>query len=259
MSEMIKSLKRSQNMEPSYNYIEKQFELAKEAGGNGKCPICKGKGMLPELVDGNLYFKPCNCVIQSNNKTRIEKSGLAGVLDKYTFDRYKTNEPWQVSAKSSAQQFVESPKGWFFIGGQVGSGKTHLCTAIVSGLMEKGFNSRYIIWPSEVIRLKANKNNDQEYERLIRPLQETCVLYIDDFFKTEKGKTPTPSDIMTAFEILNYRYNNSDKLITILSSEKDIDDLLEYDRALGSRIYEMSKLFTNIISEDDMRNYRMEG
>ena len=60
---------------------------------------------------------------------------------------------------------------------------------------------------------------------------------------------------MTAFEILNYRYNNG--LITVISSEKNINDILDYDGALGSRIYEMSKEHMNIIREDEGRNYRL--
>ena len=41
------------------------------------------------------------------------------------------------------------------------------------------------------------------------------------------------------FEIINYRYIN--KLPIIVSSEYSIDELLNFDEAIGSRIYEMCK------------------
>ena len=129
--------------------------------------------------------------------------------------------------------------------------------------MDKGLDVRYMVWASEVIRLKANKNDDEVYSRLIGPYQTCKVLYIDDFFKMPKSSTqkPTQSDVMTAFEILNYRYNNK-KLITIISTEQSIDNIIEFDEALGSRIYEMTKYNSahnrNVLKIEDGRNYRLK-
>lgn len=60
-------------------------------------------------------------------------------------------------------------------------------------------------------------------------LKMVYVFYIDDFIK----ETVTDADINIAFELLNARYNDHEKL-TIISTEKSIDE------ALGSRIYERS-------------------
>ena len=45
-----------------------------------------------------------------------------------------------------------------------------------------------------------------------------------------------------ALELIMVRYNQRDKL-TILSTERSIDELLDIDEALGSRVYERSKGF----------------
>jgi DNA replication protein DnaC len=50
----------------------------------------------------------------------------------------------------------------------------------------------------------------------------------------------TPADVNLAFEILNYRYVNR-RLVTILSSEKTIEEILDIDEAVGSRIFERCK------------------
>ena len=259
MQEIRESRQEEKSTEQSYDYIKQQLEFARTAKGNGTCPKCHGLGLVPKVVETPygeaIGYVQCECAIKEANRNRRIKSGLISVIEKYTFEKYIVKETWQAAVKTSAINYAENPKGWFFIGGQVGAGKTHLCTAIVAELMEKGMSAKYMVWPNEAIQLKANKMNDEKYQRLIEPFQKEQVLYIDDFLKTERGKAPTASDIMTAFEILNYRYNNG--LITVISSEKNINDILDYDGALGSRIYEMSKEHINIIREDEERNYRL--
>ena len=66
------------------------------------------------------------------------------------------------------------------------------------------------------------------------------MLYIDDFFKT----TPTTADLDKAFQIIDYRKNLSmgnskRRLITIISSEKMLEEIIGIDEAIGSRIFEM--------------------
>ena len=69
-------------------------------------------------------------------------------------------------------------------------------------------------------------------------LKTIPVLYIDDFLKC-KGE-PSTGDLNLAFELINGRYNN-EKLRTIISTERSIENVLDFDEALGSRIYEKSK------------------
>lgn len=113
-------------------------------------------------------------------------------------------------------------------------------------------------WPDDTARLKAVKNNDEEYGPMIDRFKTVDVLYIDDFFKTEKGKRPTTADINIAFELLNYRYNNRN-LITIISSEKTIGELLDIDEGTGSRIKQRCADNYSEVKEDINRNYRLRG
>lgn len=242
-------------------------DLFNETKGAGTCPKCNGKGWIMKQVEhfGMLYdcTVPCECYIKAQNEQRMSNCGLSDIIAKCTFDTFNATEEWQKRLKAHAVEFVENPVGWFYVGGQSGCGKTHICTAIVKELMDKGLDVRYMVWASEVIRLKANKNDDEVYSRLISPYQTCKVLYIDDFFKMPKSsmQKPTQSDIMTAFEILNYRYNNK-KLITIISTEQSIDNIIEFDEALGSRIYEMTKDNSahnrNVLKIEDGRNYRLK-
>lgn len=191
---------------------------------------------------------------------RMKRSGLKDIIKDYTFDKFEDTEPWQKSIKKAAMDYAKEPKGWFFLGGQSGSGKTHLCTAICREFLLAGKRVRYMLWRDDVVKIKGAVTDSEEYSRLIDQYKRVDVLYIDDLFKTGKDKDnttqkPTGADVNVAFEIINYRYNNPD-LLTIISSELSEDELLDIDEAIGGRIYERAKSITIGKSRD--RNYRIK-
>lgn len=201
------------------------------------CPICRNKGYIAYVRDDQICTKECECMSKRRSLKRLKKSGLMDMLENYTFAKYETPEEWQEIAKKKAINFVTNGSGkWFMISGTPGTGKTHICTAIAGELINAGKEVKYMLWRSEAPRLKAYINERDTYEKEMDFLRKVDVLYIDDFFKG----TISEADINLAFELLNNRYN-SRKLITIISSEKTVEQILDIDEALGSRIYERSK------------------
>lgn len=185
---------------------------------------------------------------------RIRASGLADSIERCTFDTYKASEPWQINAKQTAMNYIDDYYArWFCALGDVGSGKTHLCTAICGELMKRGDEVRYMRWRDDAPRIKAAVNDSEEYERLVEPLKRVKVLYIDDFLKAQ---TVSQGDINLAFEILDHRYINR-KLVTIISAEKTVGQITKIDEAIGSRIFERSRDYClNIRGEG--RNWRLK-
>ena len=103
--------------------------------------------------------------------------------------------------------------------------------------------------------MKGGLTDREWYEKRIERLKTVPVLYIDDFWKAKKtdGQTRvTDGDVNLAFEILNFRYNDS-KLRTIISSEMMLENVLDIDEATGSRIYERSRGFTKTAPADNWR------
>ena len=119
-------------------------------------------------------------------------------------------------------------------------------------MIMQGNSLKYMLWRDESVELKALVNYQEDYNERMQRLKTVKVLYIDDFFKS---KNVTDADINLAFELLNYRYNDS-KLRTIISSEKSIEDILSYDEAVGSRIYERCKNGFYIDAPDE--NWRLK-
>ena len=230
------------------------------------CPICNNKGNIRKFIeepDGDYHIVQgdCKCVEIRNSIMRMKRSGLKDIIKDYTFDKFIATENWQKAIKDAAMEYANEPEGWFFLGGQSGAGKTHLCTAICREFLLAGKRVKYMLWRDDVVKIKGAVTDSEEYGKLIDQYKTIDVLYIDDLFKTGKDnfnqvQKPTGADINVAFEIINYRYNNP-KLLTIISSELTEDELLDIDEAIGGRIYERAKAFTIGKSRD--RNYRIKG
>ena len=213
------------------------------------CPLCKNKGMIAVWHDGApMSFKECECMNKRRSLLRIEASGLSNLLENYTMDKYLALTHEQYVAKNKALEFSDSPRGWFFIAGRPGTGKTHLCTAICGKLIDKGFSVRYMLWREEAPRLKASINERSVYDKQMDELCNCDVLYIDDFWKG----TVSEADINLSFELLNSRYNDRRK-VTIISSEKTVEGILDIDEAIGSRIYERCRGFCVHAPPDNFR------
>lgn len=225
--------------------------------GGIDCQKCNNRGVIYLMQGDEVVFKKCECWKVRQSLLRIKRSGLEKLLRKYTFERYEDEEPFQKFIKQKALDFLKDKSECFFIGGQVGCGKSHICTAIVGELLKQGKEARYMQWRDDITRIKLNANTP-EYSALVEPFKTVEVLYIDDLFKTEQGKSPTTADINIAFEIINHRYINSD-LITVISSEKTMQELMNIDEAVASRIYELSGKYITSINHDENKNYRLKA
>ena len=226
------------------------------------CPDCLNRGVIYRVKDGNVVAVECHCMPLRRSVWNIKKSGLAPLLKQYTFENFMDSEPWQKDFKAGARQYLSDHTGkWFYAGGQVGSGKTHICTAICGELLKQGKAVKYMLWRDEIVQIRASVNDPEEYRKLVDPLKTVPVLYVDDFYKTsdtEDGqkKRPSPGDMNAAFEILNDRYIHQN-LITIISSERSIAELLDFDQSVGSRIYQRTKDYCFYFRPDKTKNYRL--
>lgn len=226
------------------------------------CRLCRNKGVRYVVKEGYVVAQECKCVPARETIVRIRKSGLESVLRTNTFESYLAQEPWQVRIKQEALRFLSDHTGkWFFIGGQAGAGKTHICTALVGQLIHKGYSAKYMLWKDESSKLKRVMHEGTQYERLLQELKSVPVLYIDDFFKTSvnsdgRKAQPTQGDINLAFEILNYRYNQD--RITIISSEMTIKEIIACDEAVGSRIFQKTHPYSLNLSKDKAKNQRLK-
>ena len=249
-------------------YEQKQVDFYNASKGNlmdidgYNCTLCHNKGDFQYVKDGYIYTKSCSCMDTRKAIANMKKSGLENIIRDYTFERFDVKDDWQKDIKEKATAYLkDEDSNWFFIGGNPGAGKTHICTAICREFLLQGKKVKYMLWKEESTLLKAVVNEPQIYTSRIEKLKQVDILYIDDFLKPLKSKDgsvmpPTTADINLASEILDYRKNAN--LRTIISSERFIGEIIGIDEATGSRILEKTKnkYFINI-KRDKSRNQRL--
>lgn len=239
------------------------FNSAKaEPKDNIDCKECGNIGYIMECVEiGGLLYpvaNECICTIERKNKKALTESGLDVMLTK-KFDNYIVRDLLQRQVKDLAQE-NSYKKDWFFIGGQSGFGKTHICSAIANDILSRGQQVQYSIWTKdfkELNTLQVEKPDDYKWKK--KKLQEVDYLYIDDLFKNKSINDLSNADVQLAFEIINYRYNNDKK--TIISSEYTIQEIanVSYLEAIAGRIKEMCGKYVLNLSKDVNNNQRLNG
>lgn len=232
-----------------------------------ECLVCKNRGSFMKIDEkGYLVNVPCKCMETRKMLRKLKKSGLSTNLQKLSFNSFLAEEPWQEALKKAALNFTQDDQcSWFFIGGQSGCGKTHLCTAITAYYLGLGKSAHYMLWRDEITKIKSAVTDFSEYTRLVDPLKKVDVLYIDDLFKTGNiakidSSGPTIADVNIAFEVLNSRYID-ENLITIISSELVLKDIAKIDDAVAGRIAEKtgSEKYCLNLPKDSSKNYRYKN
>lgn len=189
--------------------------------------------------------------VAKENERSLQRAGLSRYIEEHTLDKYIASDQWQVAVKQNAIAYIKDPVGWFVISGQSGSGKTHICNAIAINLMRQGKSLKHMAWFDEINKLKYHM---EENHLLIEDYIDKDILYIDDFLKTRKDTEPSDIEVELAYQILDARYRR--KKLTIISTEKSMNQIESYDTAVFGRILEMSKQYLIHIGKDSSKNYR---
>lgn len=244
-----------QDAVPSYDEMMKmRVDLYNSMQGKLEgydCPECLNRGYIAKISNEHEIMSECKCMKIRSTLNRIKQSGLENQLKACTFKNFQTDSEWQRRMKTAAIEFIRSNSIGFFIGGQSGCGKTHICTAMIGNFIKQGLSARYFVWREDSTILKAMVN-DREYTDRMNEFKTADVLYIDDLFKQKDVKD---ADIKLAFELIDYR--SRQRLKTIISTEMDEDTLVDCDQGLAGRILQMSRGFRMLIPYDRTKNYRL--
>lgn len=218
-----------------------------------QCDLCKNKGNIMVITEnGTEGLVECSCTKRRRSILRAQRSGMGELLGK-TLDNYDTSQPWQQTLLNGAKHYLAHAAGeWYMMTGQSGAGKTHLCAAIVNAYLQRGKSAIYMQWTSTVKEIKLHATED--YTEMMQKYAKTDVLYIDDLFK---GKV-TDADLTIAFEIINDRAIRPEA-ITVISTERSLDELIALDSATAGRIAQRCGRYIVNIKPDPAKNYRFQA
>ncbi len=207
----------------------------------------------------------CDCRERLKLQRLFESSKITPAFRATTFESFITSgrpiiiQSMFKSALDYSRRFneIKSDKNnWLVLLGEPGSGKTHLTMAVANEKINERVKVLYFQHVEGVNEMKdILRTGEESLLEKVREMQQVDFLVWDDLFKPVKDKkNPTAFEIEKAFEILNYRYLNL--LPTAISSERTPKELVEIDRATGSRILERGKGHL-VVVEGIENNYRL--
>src|SRR5215204_1345676 len=221
------------------------------------CPSCYGTGM--EVVAGK-GARRCRCRTEGQQAKLIESARIPRRYERCSFANYHpvSGNGTQLQAFNYAFKLADEypavDRGLLFMG-SVGTGKTHLSTAILRGLIEKGIPCLFYEFGALLKEIQNSYNpvsRDSELS-VLAPVYETDVLVLDELGAVK----PTDWVRDTMMQIINTRYN--DRKLTIFttnytdSRRQPSEERLEERTGarLRSPLYEMGK--TAMVESEDYR------
>lgn len=220
------------------------------------CPKCEDRGYIFKIQDGYEVAVPCECLEKKQSVEKMARSGLTEAFKQRTFKTFIVNNEWQLEAKAKAMDYSKNfkeTKASLMLSGQPGSGKTHIGVATMLRLIENNTGCVYREYISMLTDLKQTSMDEEEYIRSLEKYINPPVLFLDDFLKGE----PTIADRKHVYKIINTRYLKS--MPMIISTEKSVKEILNWDEAIGSRLIEMCQGNVIEFPRGLENNYRLRG
>lgn len=212
--------------------------------GDPNCPHCHGIGYVRKDVPvghpdfGEVFV----CVCRRREVADVARDRLFALshlneLRGLTFESFKPRgrpgigerqaNSLQV-AYNQARHHAENLKGWLFLQGGAGCGKTHLAAAAANYAVDLGVPTLFLTVPDLLDTLRASYDSeDTTFEQRFEEIRAAQLLVLDDF-GTQNASGWAREKL---FQIMNYRYIN--KLPTIVTTNLM---LTEIDERIRSRL-----------------------
>jgi DNA replication protein DnaC len=221
------------------------------------CSSCYGTGM--EVVPGK-GARRCRCRTAERQAKLFAAANIPRRYERCSFANYHpvSGNGTQLQAFNYAFKLAYNypaiDRGLLFMG-PVGTGKTHLSTAILRGLLEKGIACLFYEFGALLKEIQNSYNpvSQTSESKVLTPVYETEVLVLDELGAVK----PTDWVRDTMMQIINTRYN--DRKLTIFTTnymdarrtpaEETLEDRI--GTRPRSRLYEMCK--TVMIEGEDYR------
>lgn len=222
-----------------------------------KCKICKDTGYT--IIDNVAY--PCVCARTGKKLPRKLKGTMLKDFDLKYYPRKaispeKGKDTYHDKAAkllADVEEFIEQVKKdedyvkGLFINGPIGSGKTHLVSAIYNELTAHDVNVEFFVVPDLLEQGKADMFDEKGGKDVFGRAKKAKVLILDDL----GAHNYTTWTINQLYSLINYRLNNM--LTTIITTNLDLEDIDDrLDERIGSRILELCKVY-NLDVDMDIR------
>jgi DNA replication protein DnaC len=154
-----------------------------------------------------------------------------------------------------AFDFAKAPEGWLVFMGDTGCGKTHLASAIINYRYEMGQPALFVVVPDLLDHLRSafSPESKVSYDQLFESVKSAPLLVLDDF--GEQSASLWVKEKL--YQLVNYRYNG--RLPTVFTTRLTLENIMDLDEAISSRLVDRQISTTFNIMAPDFRTDRKHG
>lgn len=181
---------------------------------------------------------PCECKVREREERLVEDLQRLSNLDAFadhTFEAFDRSVDGMEEPFAEAVRYARDPKGWLFLHGNCGAGKTHLAVAIALQAMERQkLSVLFAVVPDLLDHLRAtfDPGAGVAYDDRFSAIRNAQLLILDDL----GTENTTPWAREKLYQIFNHRYN--EQLPTVITSNQDFKRIEErvLSRMLDTRL-----------------------
>ncbi len=235
--------------------LEKLYQLFSYRHTN-RLPTVITTNKAPETFDPRIYSRIVDKSLTDSISLEIPDRRLPSTawqeldlsnLDRYhamTFSTFDSRQEEGLTADQLkrleravqiAHYYAESPRGWLFLMGEPGSGKTHLAAAIAHESKQQGQQVLFVT-ASELLdhlRVTFYPGSNVSYDKRLTELRQTSLLVLDSLI-IDKSLSSWARDKL--FDILIYRFDYD--LPTVITTSQPLNEM---DTRLKSRATNVSR------------------
>ncbi len=191
-------------------------------GCAANCDICRNERFITTTdANGYQYLGPCRCKAAFD---RIDAFNAAHIPARYCHCTLLTYEVKGGNQREIHQKVEKHLQGFhpkspgLLLSGNVGTGKTHLMTAILRELtLKRGIRSRFVEFTHLLSDIKEGFSQRKSEAEVLGPISQIPVLGIDELGKG----TATDWQISVLDEVISRRYNQ--QLTTYFTTNLPLD------------------------------------
>jgi DNA replication protein DnaC len=230
--------------------------------GDPNCPICKGIGFFSrDLPVGHPDFgkvQVCECrkdQVTASFRNRLYEMSNLDALKNLTFETFKPRGRESITkaqadsietACITTRRYADNLKGWLFIWGGYGCGKTHLAAAIANSAVACNIPTLFLTVPDLLDSLRFTFDSEEtSFEERFDEIRNIPLLVLDDF----GTQNMTNWALEKLFQIINYRYINQLPLVVTANQPVDL-----IEGRLRSRFLDSASVERINIQAPDYRN-----
>lgn len=225
------------------------------------CPDCKNTGWLEpeETAEGTVRPpRKCHCLLNEEMEDMFRAAGLTGPLREQTFEHFDpgvyppAHREYMERLASYCRGFAErvgtgADEESLLLMGDVGLGKTFLCSAIANVLVAAKRQVVYFTLSEFMDLVRLYKfDDDGEYRDGIQRLLDADLIVLDDL----GAEKVTEFAVQELFNIINHRMNRQKPMIVSTNlTPGEIQDL--YGQRIASRMLNGFEVL--VLKGDDVR------